>query len=125
VILEELQKVTCHPSADELYNMVRRRLPHISMGTIYRNLELLVQTGAIQSLDDAGTQKHFDGNARNHYHMRCLNCGRVVDANIRRRLAIEDVIKEVTDFEIIGHRLEFVGLCSKCSGRVRVLREEY
>jgi len=84
------------------------------MGTVYRNLELLVQKGTIQSLEIAGTQKRFDGNASNHYHMRCLKCGRVEDAHIKRRIPIQDVIKEVTDFEITGHRLELIGLCAKC-----------
>ena len=119
VILEELRKVTCHPTADELYNMARRRLPHISMGTVYRNLELLVQQGTIQSLDIAGTQKRFDGNAVNHYHLRCLKCGRVEDAHTRRSIPIHDVVKEVIGFEIIGHRLELVGLCPKCRGKHR------
>jgi len=114
VILEELCKVTCHPSADELYNMVRRRLPRISMGTVYRNLDLLTRDGVIQTLEISGTQKRFDGNASNHYHMRCLRCGKVADAHIKKVIPIEDVIKEVTDFEIVGHRLEFIGLCPRC-----------
>ena len=114
VILEELCKVTCHPSADELYNMVRRKLPRISMGTVYRNLDLLARDGVIQTLEISGTQKRFDGNASNHYHMRCLRCGKVADAHMKKVIPMEDVIKEVTDFEIVGYRLEFIGLCPQC-----------
>ena len=113
-ILEELRKVTCHPTADELYNIVRRRLPHISMGTVYRNLELLAKDGVIQKLEISGTQKRFDGNVRNHYHMRCVGCGEVADANVKKTIRIESIVKEVTDFKVIGHRLELIGICPQC-----------
>lgn len=106
--------MTCHPSADELYNMVRRRLPRISMGTVYRNLERLARDGLIQKLEISGTQRRFDGNANNHYHMRCLRCGRVADLHVKRLIGVEDVTKGVTDFEIMGHRIEFIGLCPQC-----------
>jgi Fur family ferric uptake transcriptional regulator len=61
VILEELRNVDTHPSADEIYEMVRKRLPHISLGTVYRNLEILSETGAIQKLELGCAQKKFDG----------------------------------------------------------------
>ena len=80
VILEELRKVDTHPSADEVYDMVRRRLPRISLGTVYRNLEILSQNGRIQKLEIGGTQKRFDGNPANHYHLRCIHCDRLADA---------------------------------------------
>lgn len=89
------------------------------MGTVYRNLELLAKEGAIQKLENAGKQKRFDGNPRSHYHVRCINCGRVADINIWKKIAlegsiVEDAAKEVTDFEITGHRLELLGLCPRC-----------
>ena len=57
VILEELRKLKTHPSADEIYNIVRERLPRISLGTVYRNLEILSDAGVILKLDVAGSQK--------------------------------------------------------------------
>jgi Fur family ferric uptake transcriptional regulator len=51
VILEELRKVNTHPSADEIYEIVRKRLPRISLGTVYRNLEILSESGDIQKLE--------------------------------------------------------------------------
>ena len=119
VILEQLCSLTSHPSADELYTMVRRRLPRISMGTVYRNLELLASDGVIQKIEISGTQRRFDGNASDHYHVRCLDCGRVADAHIKTPIPIQDVVKEVTDFEIVGHRLELIGLCQHCRSRDR------
>jgi len=121
VILEELRKTRSHPSADELYEMVRQRLPHISLGTVYRNLDLLARDGLIRKLELGGTQKRFDGDTSGHYHKRCLKCGRIEDAQVETIAAIEDAVKEVTDYEIIEHRLEFIGLCPQCAGKRRKL----
>lgn len=114
VILEELRKLKTHPTADEVYEMVRQRLPRVSLGTVYRNLEILSQLGMIRKLELGGSRRRFDGNVREHYHVRCIRCGRLEDAPIESLAAIEDALRPVTDYEIIGHRLEFIGLCPKC-----------
>ncbi|MEW6672019.1 MAG: transcriptional repressor [Thermodesulfobacteriota bacterium] len=114
VILEELRKVKTHPSADELYEKVKKRLPRISLGTVYRNLEILTRLGEIQHVEIGGAMKRFDGNPRNHYHIRCLGCARVDDLAIDPLKQVEDALSGRTDYRITGHRLEFVGLCRKC-----------
>src|SRR5574340_808335 len=83
VILEELQKVKSHPTAVGLHDLVRRRLPKISLGTVYRNLELLAKAGVIRKLETAGAEARFDGNAGQHHHIRCVGCGRVDDVEQR------------------------------------------
>ena len=62
VIMEELAASKSHPTAAELYQTVRRRVPNISLGTVYRNLDLLSQAGTIQKLDTIGSEARFDGN---------------------------------------------------------------
>ncbi len=114
VILEELRKVNTHPSADEIYAMVRRRLPRISLGTVYRNLEILAENGQIQKLELGSSLKRFDGVAENHYHIRCIRCDRVVDAPVDFDPALDQKLKNISDFDIIGHRLEFIGICPAC-----------
>ena len=114
VILEELRKVDTHPSADELYEMVRKRLPRISLGTVYRNLEILSESGEIQKLELGCTLKRFDGIAANHYHIRCIHCDRVVDAPADIYVTVSHDLKNATDFEITGHRLELIGICPAC-----------
>lgn len=114
VILDELKKVTSHPTADKVYEMVRQRLPRISLGTVYRNLEILSKCGMIQKLELGGNQQRFDGNTKNHYHVRCIRCGRVDDVPVEPVAMFEDALRRVSDYEIIGHRLEFVGLCPQC-----------
>jgi len=71
VILEELQRTKSHPTADELYRKVRRRLPRISLGTVYRNLELLSRSGLIRKLEIGGGKMRFDGIVEPHYHIHC------------------------------------------------------
>lgn len=66
IILEEVRKVNTHPSADEIYEMVRLRLPRISLGTVYRNLEILSELGKIQKLQLSGSLKRFDWNTNKH-----------------------------------------------------------
>jgi Fur family transcriptional regulator, ferric uptake regulator len=114
VILEELRNVDTHPSANEVYAMVRKRLPRVSLGTIYRNLEILSKSGEIRRIDSGGGLKRFDGKADDHYHIRCLRCDRLVDAFIELGLDIDKQLKGTTDFLVFGHRLEFVGLCPHC-----------
>ena len=82
VILEELRKVKTHPTADDMYQMLRKKMPKISLGTVYRNLEILSESGIIQKLDVGGTQKRFDGDISIHSHVRCVDCGRVGDIDL-------------------------------------------
>jgi len=115
VILEELRKLHSHPTADEVYDSVRKRVPRISLGTVYRNLEILSQWGLAQKLDLAGTPRRFDGSLEDHYHVRCVRCGEVEDVPIEPLPDLDESIRSNTDFEIIGHRLNFLGFCPKCS----------
>ena len=114
VIIEELRKVDTHPSADEVYEMVRKRLPRISLGTVYRNLEILSAKGEIQKLELGSTLKRFDGIAENHYHIRCLHCDRVIDAPADFDVAVNHDLKNATEYKIMGHILEFIGICPDC-----------
>ncbi|BBO83029.1 transcriptional repressor [Desulfosarcina ovata subsp. sediminis] len=115
VILEEIRRYNNHPAADEIYERVRKRLPRISLGTVYRNLDVLCELGEIQRLELSGAMKRYDGNAKKHYHIRCIGCGRVDDAPIAPMNELEDDLYGTTVFEIIGHNLEFTGLCPECS----------
>jgi Fur family transcriptional regulator, ferric uptake regulator len=116
VILEELSAVTSHPTADELYQRVRRRLPRISLGTVYRNLEIMAQLGEIQRIGAAGTQRRFDATTAVHYHIRCTTCGQVADLSLKPVLRLEQEAARTSGFAITGHWVEFQGVCPKCQG---------
>ncbi|AQV03118.1 transcriptional repressor [Desulfococcus multivorans] len=114
VILEVLRGMASHPGAEEIYEVVRRELPRISLGTVYRNLEILSELGKIQKLELGGTLKRFDWNTRKHYHIRCINCDRVDDAPMNFMEHVENSLDDTTGYRITGHRLEFLGLCPDC-----------
>lgn len=113
-ILEELGKVTSHPNAEEIFYMVRKRIPNISFGTVYRNLKILKDLGLIQELEYSKSFSRFDGNPKNHYHFRCLKCGRVFDVEEPVNIEIEQRVSQKTGFEVDYHRLEFYGKCKDC-----------
>lgn len=119
VILEELRKLTSHPTAGELYQIVRERLPRISLGTVYRNLELLTSNGAIQKLQISGTVARFDGNPARHNHIQCTECGRLGDLHDIPADPLAGAYSEVAGWEIAGYRIEFIGVCPECRKKLR------
>ena len=114
VVLEELQKIDFHPTAAELYELARRRLPRISLGTVYRNLELLVQMGVIRKVETTTNEARFDSQTDRHHHVHCIRCGRVADARGFAEEPAELAIENLNGFEIHGFRLDFVGICPDC-----------
>ena len=114
VILEELQKLTTHPTAAGLYQIVRQRLPKISLGTVYRNLDLLTRTGIIQKLEFGGEEARFDGNSIPHHHVRCVKCGRVDDIHGPPLDLMGGRTDDFNGYCVLGHRIEFFGVCPQC-----------
>jgi Fe2+ or Zn2+ uptake regulation protein len=113
-ILEVLRGTNSHPTADWVYNEVRKEIPNISLGTVYRNLRLLCQSGEISELDLCGTLSRFDARQDNHYHFRCENCGVVFDVDLPVDAEIDRRAAQKTGFAVSYHRLEFRGVCENC-----------
>lgn len=109
LILEELKARNDHPTAQQLYETVKRKMPSISFGTVYRNLSLLHDLGLINEFNYQVA--HFDGNTSKHYHFVCTSCRKIYDIhenfnNIEKKVA--------SRFTVKGHRIEFFGLCNVC-----------
>ena len=120
VILEELRAVKSHPTATELYDMVRRRLPRVSLGTVYRNLEVLHEDGLIRKLEFGGSEARFDGDTKDHYHVRCRECGHIEDIYDLGPGGQPAQPAALAGFRIEGLRLEYIGVCPDCqSGQSR------
>jgi Fur family peroxide stress response transcriptional regulator len=113
-ILKLLRGTYSHPTADQIYDRVRKEIPNISKGTVYRNLKVLRETGLVSELNLNDTVSRFEAKQESHYHFRCEQCGRVfdidepVDRELDRRVALR------TGFSISHHQLEFRGLCRDC-----------
>ena len=120
VILEELRKLKTHPTADELYSIVRERLPRISLGTVYRNLDFLADSGEIRRLEAAGSTKRFDGDISNHQHVRCIYCGRIGDVMDLQQAPSVDGMHAGGFATIISSRVEYDGVCDACAHALEV-----
>ncbi len=112
-ILRQLQSPNVHLSADEIYSRVREEIPSVSLGTVYRNLEVLTRAGLLRKLNIAGNQKHYDGGLHRHYHVRCTECGRLSDVSAAPFGDINSSA-EADGFDIHDHELEFEGVCHAC-----------
>jgi len=113
-ILEVLRSTTSHPTADWVYNEVRKEMPNISLGTVYRNLRILCQLGEVLELVLCGRLSRFDARNDNHYHFRCEKCGQVYDVDEPVNSEMDKVAARRTGFNVRYHRLEFYGLCLEC-----------
>jgi Fur family transcriptional regulator, peroxide stress response regulator len=102
-----------HPTAQRVHEEVRRVLPHISLGTVYRDLHWLKGAGAISEV--AGNhESHFDGIARNHYHFHCSRCGSISDLEVEVDGALDKRVAAAAGLQVDYHKLDFFGLCPTC-----------
>jgi Fe2+ or Zn2+ uptake regulation protein len=115
-ILDELMKMKTHPTAYELHGVVRKVMPQISLGTVYRNLEQLSANGRIRRLAFGSGKRRYDGNVDAHHHLCCLSCGRVDDLpSVSEVERVLDAVRgEVCGYRVTGVSLEIYGLCPKC-----------
>ena len=112
-VLRVLNGTTSHLTAKWIFVEVRKEIPDISQGTVYRNLKLLKREGKILELDFT-TLGRFDGNIYNHYHFRCERCGGMFDVDGPVDRLMDDRVAQKTGFKVTHHRLEFRGLCKDC-----------
>lgn len=113
-VLRVLKDSNEHPTASWIYEQVRQEIPHISLGTVYRDLKSLKQDGKIEEIKSSGNLSRFDGNNKNHYHFHCQKCDRIIDIAEPIDKAIDKRVAQKTGFDIHYHRLEFYGLCRDC-----------
>jgi Fe2+ or Zn2+ uptake regulation protein len=113
IILEVVRATDAHPTATFVYRRVRRRLPRVSLATVYRNLRTLAAEGFLaERADPSGVR--FDGNTVPHDHFTCVACGRIYDVPARADRTVRSRVASRTGFEILNHRTEFYGRCGAC-----------
>jgi Fe2+ or Zn2+ uptake regulation protein len=111
-----LRGVDCHPTAEQVFQAVRERLPHISLATVYKALDALVAAGLANRLGGGVGPARYDGRCEAHYHLRCQRTGQVrdlplpYDPQLLDKLAphLADLLRQ-QGFEITGHHLELLG----------------
>ncbi len=113
-ILDVLRGTASHPTADWIYAQVRKILPNISLGTVYRNLNLLREAGEIQELSYGSGFRRFDGNPKEHPHFACVSCRRVFDLELDLDEELARKAEEVSGYKVLRTRVEFEGVCGDC-----------
>ena len=120
IILRELRKSKRHLSADELYDIVKKVMPRISLATVYRNLEILSEAGMIGKLEISGRQKRFDYEVSDHDHIYCIVCHRVDNLTIERKSVDSEELGAGAGYSVTGYRVEIVGICPECQKKEKI-----
>lgn len=113
-ILSILRSTRSHPTADWIYEEAKKEIPHISKGTVYRNLRVLRENGQVAELNLDGNESRFEAKRQSHYHFRCERCGRVFDVDEPVDTKLDRKVAGRTGLKIFYHQLEFRGLCQDC-----------
>lgn len=114
LILQTILENPVHPTADEVYQQVRRQNPKISLGTVYRNLNFLSEMGMIRKISMPVGSDRFDGRLDQHDHMACTHCGRVFDVECGALQQLDRQILEQQGFRVRDRHLLLTGLCRDC-----------
>lgn len=114
LVLESVNKLQCHATAEEIYNEIVKNYPTISRGTVYRNLQRLCETGEIRKREIPGGADRFDHLCHDHYHIRCIKCGGVFDVDMEYISDLQKSIRDAQGFSFTGHEIVFKGICPKC-----------
>lgn len=125
VILEAVRSTFEHPTAEWIHKAARRRLPSVGLGTVYRNLKVLVAEGLVREVRGVDEAVRYDGNTGEHYHIRCVSCGRVSDLPVSVDRRIEQQARTATNYEILTHLIEVQGVCPGCQHESNSSRESF
>ena len=119
MILMVVEELDCHPTADQVFDAVRMKLPHTSLSTVYRNLGILVDRGELIAVRGAGRKIHYDHKTVDHNHIKCSICGIVFDINIDSAEIDSLKSKAISGFIINEVYLNIVGICPECAGKLK------
>jgi Fur family ferric uptake transcriptional regulator len=114
-ILSALAKAKVHPTAEDVHRIVRRSLPRISLGTVYRNLDVLEREGLVRTVNVAGEQRRYDAVLEDHHHVVCESCGRIDDVEVRDAQRLEALLVDGKGYQVHGCTLCFTGVCRECA----------
>jgi len=115
-ILRALRQDRTHPSAEEVYDCLKRSYPTLSLSTVCKTLQTLAEMDVLQTIDTGTGRQRFEGNPEAHHHAVCTRCGRVLD------VAFSKFPVELPDgridpsFDVLGLKVYFTGRCHKCAG---------
>ncbi|MCP4685310.1 MAG: transcriptional repressor [bacterium] len=113
-VYEELCRSRNHPSAEQVYSLVRRRMPTISPNTVNETLLTFAQIGLVEVIEGFGSSRRYDPNLTVHHHIHCAECGAILDFTSENLSHLELPDEITREFEIINARVVITGICSTC-----------
>lgn len=113
-IYKLLQETTIHPTASWIYDNLKKEFPDLSLGTVYRNLNILIEQGLVKEIIFGSTFDRYEANVLPHYHFICDKCGTIIDLNLPLIDKLNSQVDYLIDSKTKRHRIEFFGLCKKC-----------
>lgn len=114
IILNAVQKMHSHPTAEDVYQAVQKEHPSISKSTVYRNLHQLAEAGEIHSVLVPDSPERFDDYLPHHYHFRCKKCGGIFDVQMQYLDEINAAVQHAYGFQVDDHDVVFKGICPDC-----------
>ena len=113
-IYAALVETASHPSAEDLYRMVKRQQSRISRNTVYYTLGVLRNAGLVREVNVGPAMARYDGNVSMHHHLICLGCGQIIDVMDDDLNRLQLSSRQARGFDVLGHRVEFHGYCVSC-----------
>lgn len=108
-----------HPTAQDVYGQARLRMPAISLGTVYRNLQRLVDQGRLLESKNGQKPARYEARLHRHYHIHCTECGQLEDVSVPYQQALDRRVARQLHYQLDEHRLEFYGICPRCQAKRR------
>lgn len=113
-IVRALTSDRTHPTAEQIYERVKKEYPMMSPATVYKTLDLLKKIGKVQELGFADGGARFDPNMKLHINLVCVRCGRIEDLQESSLRGLKKRVAAASDYRMTGHRVEFYGYCPRC-----------
>ncbi len=114
MILNQVRMFPIHPTADQVYTALKAENPNLSLGTVYRNLNLLSEMGELLKIRIADGSDRFDGRTDRHYHMVCDKCSRVFDVELSELDGLNDAVSQKYGHKLTMVTLNLNGICCEC-----------
>ena len=114
LVKQAVYDMKSHVTADELYEFLKAKHPSIGKGTVYRNLEVLVEEGSVRKVEVPSGPARFDFTLKNHYHVKCVECGGVFDVDMDEVSGLIDKIHDTHGMDFLTYDIAFKGICKNC-----------
>ena len=114
LVLSAVKELQCHATADQVYSLIASRCPSVSRATVYRNLNILSEEGAILRVRVPGEAEHYDHTTGAHVHAFCEKCKRVFDVDTLPLGDLKEALTDTKGMRVTGYDLVFRGVCGEC-----------